>query len=71
MVAAGHARGGRLRVPIKVQGPTDEMVARVDDRFLQAVDAAARGSATGPFVPMEPDGAIGMDLPTLREQFYR
>jgi hypothetical protein len=60
-----------LRIPIKVQGPTAEPTARADDRFLQAADASARGNATGPFVPMEPDGSIVMDLPTLREQFYR
>jgi len=62
---------GRLRVPIKLQGPSSDLTARVDDRFLEAVDAAAAGKGGGPFVPMDPDGRIVMELPTLDEQFYR
>jgi len=65
------AADGSLHVPFRMQGPRDNLIIAADDRFLQALHAAARGEPVEPFAPMEPTGTITMDLPSLDEQFYR
>ncbi|MEE8311628.1 MAG: hypothetical protein V3R77_05180, partial [Candidatus Binatia bacterium] len=70
-VAPLVAADGRLRVPVKIQGTTKDLDATVDERFLEALAAAARGEDVGPFVPMDPDARIVSELPSLQEHFYR
>ena len=70
-VAPLVAADGRLRIPVKIHGTTKKPESTVDERFLEALAAAARGKDVGPFVPMEPDAEIVTELPSLEDHFYR
>jgi hypothetical protein len=62
---------GRLRIPFKLATSDRGIEATVDERFLEALSRAAHGESVGPFVPVDPESGIAMDLPSLEEQFYR